>query len=160
VSIELERSGSADGPWARAAVERRDQGEIAIALDRDVVSGRTYFYHIVASRPDGHILVFGPLAVTAGATIPGDALELVAPNPGHGPVRIGFALQRQSHVRLSVLDLQGREIALLAHGPAGPGRLFASWSGETAQGDAPAGVYFACLEVAGRKMTKQFILTR
>ena len=41
----------------------------------------------------------------------------------------------------------GREVALLAAGPCGPGRFQVAWSGDTGHGSAPAGLYFVRLQV-------------
>ena len=58
-------------------------------------------------------------------------LELapVQPNPLRGAARIGFALPSSAHVRLSVLDMQGREVAVLAEGVYEAGRHQARWEG-------------------------------
>lgn len=43
-------------------------------------------------------------------------------------VRLAFALPRESRVRLRVIDLQGREVAVLANGTLPAGRHEASWN--------------------------------
>jgi len=160
MNADLERAPAATGPWASVPVERGTRGDVSFALDRNVVPGRTYFYRIVATTRSGGVMTFGPLAGMIGVAIADITLSPVVPSPTTGPARIEFALPRESQVRLSVLDVQGREVALLAHGLAGPGRVLASWSGATERGDAPAGLYFVRLQVAGRTLTRQLILTR
>jgi hypothetical protein len=56
-----------------------------------------------------------------------------------GTGQIAFSLPREMPARLSILDLQGREVAVLAEGvmPAGPHT--ASWDGRGLHGTAPAG---------------------
>jgi parallel beta helix pectate lyase-like protein len=63
-------------------------------------------------------------------------LTEVGPNPGSGPVRIGFALARAAEIEVGVYDLLGRRVTSLASGswPAGSHEL--QWSGR-----APAGLY-------------------
>ncbi len=70
------------------------------------------------------------------------------PNPGRGDQRLAFVLPLAGQVRLTVLDLAGRRLATLADGIETAGEHSVSWSGRDAAGRrAPAGVYFARLEV-------------
>lgn len=78
-----------------------------------------------------------PVAATALGLGP------IAPNPARGPTRIGFDLPRSGHARLSVLDVQGRVVAVIADETLGPGRHQAAWN---AGGAARAGIYFVRLE--------------
>ena len=66
------------------------------------------------------------------------------PNPSHGVTRFEFALPEPARVRLAVFDLQGREVAVLAHGKFGAGRHAVSWNAR-----AFDGLYFVRLEVPG-----------
>ena len=84
-----------------------------------------------------------------------------SPNPGRGRVTFALGLPGAAHVRFTIRDLQGRRIweAPLEHRSAG--RLSLAWNGLTAQGvPAPAGLYFACVEVEGRVLTRRFALLR
>jgi hypothetical protein len=72
-------------------------------------------------------------------------------------VRTEFALPRESHVRVSVIDLQGREIAVLADGTFPAGRHAGSWD---AGKSAPAGIYFVRMVVAGRSWMRRLVRTR
>jgi hypothetical protein len=76
-----------------------------------------------------------PIAVS-GAGRREFRLTEVGPNPGSGPVRIGFALARAAEIEVGVYDLLGRRVTSLASGswPAGSHEL--QWSGR-----APAGLY-------------------
>jgi hypothetical protein len=57
---------------------------------------------------------------------------------------IGFTLKADSHVRLAVFDILGREVTKLADGVKGAGQHSAIWNAQT----MTSGVYFARLEVA------------
>ena len=72
------------------------------------------------------------------------------PNPSHGITKLEFTLPEASHVRLTVYDLQGREVAVLARGRFAAGRHVVSWrsGGRTAP---PSGLYFVRLEIPGRE---------
>jgi hypothetical protein len=81
----------------------------------------------------------------------------VRPSPMRGTGRLGFVLPRAARARLSVLDLQGREIAVLADGAFPAGRHTAMWDGSTKQGSAPAGLYFVRLSAEGRVFSQRLV---
>jgi hypothetical protein len=98
-------------------------------------------------------------------TIVGDAPTSLAlgkptPNPSAGPVRLRYALPAQGTVRVSVLDLQGREVAVLAEGSRAAGWGWATWDGATRGGRAPGGIYFIRLQAGGRQIVQRFALVR
>jgi immune inhibitor A len=105
-------------------------------------------------------------AAFVSATTVGDgsapALALTAPRPSpmRGTGQIAFSLPREMPARLSILDLQGREVAVLAEGvmPAGPHT--ASWDGRGLHGTAPAGLYFARLAAGGRVLSQRLVRLR
>jgi len=88
------------------------------------------------------------------------ALGRVVPNPMSGSMRLQYGLPAESAVRLSVLDVQGREMAVLADGVQPAGWHSAGWNGGTARGRAPAGLYFARFQSGGRTLVQRFVLTR
>jgi M6 family metalloprotease-like protein len=97
-----------------------------------------------------------PTAVEDGA---GRALALAAPRPSpmRGAVEIGFSLPRETKLRLAILDLQGREIAVLAEGVLPAGSHTARWDGGAVRGVAPAGLYFARLAAGGRVLSQRLV---
>jgi hypothetical protein len=91
--------------------------------------------------------------------IPSDlALERVWPTPSSGTVHVSFALPRAAHARLSVLDLQGREVAILADGDLAPGLHERAWDARAGSRPSAAGVYFARLSVEGRHLVQRIAL--
>jgi hypothetical protein len=87
-------------------------------------------------------------------------LAPVQPNPLRGAGRIGFALPRAAHVRLSVIDVQGREVAVLAEGVREAGRHQVGWEGAGGSGRVGPGLYFVRLSVAGRSLVRRTVVTR
>ncbi len=82
------------------------------------------------------------------------ALAPIAPNPSPGTVAIDFSLASRGHARLRVLDVGGRQCAVLADGEYAAGHVRATWR-------APApGIYFARLEAAGRTLVRRFEIVR
>jgi hypothetical protein len=65
---------------------------------------------------------------------------------------------REANVRLSVLDVQGREVAVLVNGVLRPGNYHAVWNGMTDRGAAPAGLYFVQITTPAGKMVKRLAL--
>lgn len=60
-------------------------------------------------------------------------------------------------VRVRIVDVRGREVAQVA-GIATPGSQRLTWNGQTSGGDAaPAGVYFARLEVGATRLQRKFV---
>jgi hypothetical protein len=101
------------------------------------------------------------LAVTIVSLAPAElTLSRPSPNPGAGPVRLRFGLPAAAAARLSVLDLRGAEVAVLARGEQPAGWFDAVWNGETSHGRAPSGIYFFRLQMGSRQLVQRFALVR
>jgi mannose/cellobiose epimerase-like protein (N-acyl-D-glucosamine 2-epimerase family) len=92
-----------------------------------------------------------PVAVEPPAGPAAFALEAAAPNPFAGRIRLSYVLDHPLPVRLSVLDLLGREVAVLAEGPQPAGRHPAVLEAD----GLPSGVYLVRLEGGGRVLTQR-----
>ena len=102
-------------------------------------------------------VVFVPATgyVDAPARVPSElSFALLSENPARGPLRVECALPRAAFVRVSVLDVQGREVARLAEGPLEAGRHAFAWE---IHGRAP-GIYFARMFADGREFTRRVTL--
>jgi hypothetical protein len=157
-SVSVERATSAQGPWSAVTLDQSREGDVSVGLDRAVVAGQTYFYRLQAGLRAGGSLTFGPLSGTAGLAIREFALTQLAPNPSPGRTRISYTVPREAQVRLSVLDVQGREVAVLVNGVARPGSYQAAWNGMTDRGAAPAGLYFIQLTTPAGRTVKRLAL--
>ncbi len=95
-----------------------------------------------------------------GAQNAGPVVELgltrIHPNPAVGPISIEYALPLASGVRLSLVDVQGRVVALLVNEPRSAGRHEVRWDPK----GNPPGVYFACLETGGQRRIRRLVLGR
>jgi hypothetical protein len=82
---------------------------------------------------------------------PSVTLDQNYPNPLQASTTISFALPRQMDVRLSVFDVMGREVAVLASGSqtAGGHEVFFAAAG------LPSGVYFYRLQAGDNVETRQ-----
>jgi hypothetical protein len=78
------------------------------------------------------------------------------PNPFNPSTAIGFQVTAYSHVRLSIYDLLGREVATLVNEVKAPGEHSVAWD---ARGMA-TGVYFYKLQAGNFAQTKKLLLLR
>ena len=159
-SIALERAEAVVGPWLAAGSERRVEDGSTVTVDRDVEPGRTYFYRLEATTGDGRTLTFGPVAGTAIAQVTEFALARLSPNPSADAVRIDYTLPRAARVRLRILDIQGREVAVLADGVLPAGRHQATWRGDRRGEPVPAGLYFVRYETPVQNLVRRLVRIR
>src|SRR5262249_42088897 len=98
--------------------------------------------------------------VTVGVGGPGRAvggtLGPVVPNPLYQAGRVAYTLPDARAGRLSVVDLQGREIAVLVGGGQGPWPHEDPLSPPTAGGRS--GVYFLVLDAGDRTLVRRFTI--
>lgn len=101
----------------------------------------------------------GPLALDPMPGVVSDALLAQnIPNPFRVTTSISFTLSRSASIRLSVVDMLGREVAVLADGWHGIGTHQVVWNGEPVHGYMPNGTYLITLntgtQTISRLMTK------
>jgi len=87
------------------------------------------------------------------------ALSAIAPNPVAGRLRVGFAVPSEADIRLSLVDVQGREVVVLAEGRYPPGRHTIDWT-RGGGGRLPSGMYFLRLRTPAGNFTKRVVLAR
>jgi hypothetical protein len=110
------------------------------AIDRTAQAGTDYWYKLIALHA-GSEVTFGPFAARAQSL--SFALSRIAPNPSvQGPVRVEFALPREAKIRVSVVDVRGREVAELANARYTTGVHSVTWNRESKTGRIAAGLYF------------------
>ena len=123
----LSHFGEIGGPWARLW-DIRLSGDNPDVLMDTVVPIRARF---VLSTPI--------TSAIAQQAVPAEvALEPNYPNPFNPNTTIRYHLPLSGHVRLQILDVLGRPVAVLADGPAEAGTHEAGFSGE----QLSSGVYF------------------
>jgi PKD repeat protein len=115
-----------------------DNAEPATAIDSGNISVR------LPNGGLGHLSVRAPAVEPAAPGMArGFSLEQNSPNPFRASTLVRFTLPQRSHVRLSVFDVAGREIATLANGAWEAGSHSVRWTGMTDSGErARRGVYF------------------
>jgi subtilisin family serine protease len=150
--VSVERAEAEEGPWNTVRAERRAEDGITIALDRGVRPGATYWYRL---RGDGGVTL-GSLVQSAGGRNNSFDLADVAPNPSAGVTDIDFSVGRETRVRLDVVDVQGRVVAILVDGVKKAGRYGVKWNGA----GAPPGLYFVRYRTAAGERDRRVALVR
>ncbi len=117
------------------------------------------YYRIKQILSNGAIRSSGTLkAGLGGEELPSATSTLIAnfPNPFSGQTTIRYEVVEPEYLSVSVWDLSGQRVALLAEGVASPGIhevLFVA-------GDLPSGMYFVRLQTDEVVRTKTLTLTR
>jgi hypothetical protein len=78
------------------------------------------------------------------------------PNPSHSVTRLAFTVPRAARLRLSLVDIQGREVAEIASGQFGPGLHSATLEASR----LASGLYFARLVGAGVELRRRVVIVR
>jgi hypothetical protein len=98
----------------------------------------------------------GVLSVNPPETLRHVELGPATPNPNTGHALVVLNLARGCEIRLCLLDIQGRERALLANGPRPSGRQTLAIHAD----GLPPGLYFLRLSAAGIVRTSRFVVVR
>jgi hypothetical protein len=160
--VEVPSSTLGQDTWMGVAFSTADAG-LELADPPFPGASDDYFY----MTPPGEFFTFGGnpranflvgvyaqgglVAVGPGAGGPRTGfVEPPSPNPAQGGVRFQFAVPATGPVRVDVLDVAGRVVAVLADDVRRPGTYSLSWSGRTGAGRrAASGVYFVRLQMPG-----------
>lgn len=129
----------------------------AIEMEEDREKAATILFQLKDKYPESDLTISARILcgerVTPGSikdarklqTVPNDdELNAAYPNPFNPSTSVGFALKADTHVRLTVFDILGREVAKLADGVRGAGQHSVIWNAQA----MTSGVYFARIEVA------------
>ncbi|MBI5058185.1 T9SS type A sorting domain-containing protein [candidate division KSB1 bacterium] len=128
--------------------------------DAEVLIGTTYAYRLLTVDVNGHrsIVAERSVAVTAAdpQTVSEYKLHANFPNPFNPSTTIVYDLMEAGHVKLSVFDVLGREIAVLQNGRQDAGRHRVEFA---AQG-LPSGLYLYRIEAADFSQLRKMILMK
>jgi PKD repeat protein len=92
--------------------------------------------------------------LAAGSAAPGLLALRVSPNPSRGESVIELSLPLAERVRVTVIDLSGRQVREIVTGLLPAGEHAMRWDGRDAAGRAVgAGVYFVTAEAGDRRMS-------
>jgi hypothetical protein len=174
-SITLEWTLSDAGTGASFFISRREvnsgdlyeindpiidrEGERYIYMDTSVRPGSIYRYTVDIIDKDGRRTLFE----TDRLAIPEIPLTLYQnhPNPFNPSTSIRFHLPEAAHVHLSVYDVSGRQIAVLADEFITDGTHEIGWDGRDSQGSAvESGIYLYNLKAGKKRLSRKMLLLR
>jgi len=121
-------------------------------LDRDIKSGKLYYYRLESVSLDGTHAFFDKVAWGISAAPPADyVLSQNRPNPFNGVTTIEYIVPRSSRIWLTIYDILGRRVRVLVDGQVhGPAVYRAIWDGRDDWGGLVAtGIYFYNLRGEG-----------
>jgi hypothetical protein len=155
-SVELERGSSETGPWTRVEQAPRTEGDVIVVLDEAAPAGETTWYRLSGVQRDGRPLTLGLTSATAQAALTAFALAPLLPNPSAGRSLVTFTMPTRARVRLTLADVQGREVARLAEGPREAGRYTVPLDATSLR----AGLYFVRLQAPGVSLTRRLVVVK
>jgi hypothetical protein len=164
VDIDLSRAGTG-GPFESIAVGIANTGSFSWNVTGPATSNA--FLRITArdstlnAAQDLSNAAFGIADGTGvlDGPITDFGLAPVLPNPVHGATRFVIAMPKETTVHLSVHDVQGRELLVLADGAMAAGRHSIDWS-SNGRTHLDPGLYFVRLSIPGRSFVQRFALVR
>ena len=134
--------------------------------DTAVTPGNAYEYRLLPEGRPGRTLTAEPVTVRVDH-VPGPSGGSVAvlypnaPNPFANSTDIHFELAEPARVILTIYDLLGRRVRILADRMYGPGRHVRTWNGRDDDGRAsPSGVYFFRMASGAVEDSRKMLLLR
>jgi len=126
-------------------------------VDRNAPSGAVSYWLNEQDRA-GTTSWYGPIAVAASV---GERrlLAPVLPNPVMGRATLAYTLETPGHVALTVLDISGRQVAMLVNGTQDAGRHELTWN-PIAEGHLSAGVYVLRITTAAANDVRKVLVLR
>jgi len=158
VTLSLSRTG-AGGTYDTLAADVPNTGQWDWTVTGPATSEA--FFRVTASDSTGNATsdvsdsAFAIGITTAVDESPVTRIELapIAPNPVRVSGVVSFAVPSATPVRLDVLDVQGRVVALLASGEREAGRYRQAW--RPSRTSAGPGLYFVRLQAGGRTFVQR-----
>jgi len=133
-------------------------GLFMVAFQKDSIAGRNSIRN-KTSLAEQYVKLAGviDLSVDETSNLPKDpALYQNYPNPFNPRTTIRYTLTKQSHVRLTVYDILGREVAVLVNGYQSPGTREIHWDSD----GLPSGLYFYRINTPDFVQIKKMLLLR
>ncbi len=83
------------------------------------------------------------------------------PNPFNPQTTISYSLVKQQNIRLSIYDVNGREVALLVNEQKNIGNYTINWTAKSQNGQTlPSGIYFAVLQAGNEQSVQSMLLLK
>jgi len=134
--------------------------------DYNVNVGETYIYRLADVDYVSNITYHDDISVTVRdideSQLPGSmSLRDAYPNPFNPLVNLGFELQDSARLELSIYDVQGRLVKMIAQAYYNSGNYNFQWDGMSSQGETmSSGVYLVRLTSASDQQIQRIMLLR
>jgi hypothetical protein len=131
-------------------------------IDRNVETGKLYWYKIVELSTDGKQKMFGPISVTAVSPVPTDfGFSQCYPNPFNPETTMDYRIAENGYVSVIVYDIMGKQIRLLVRESKPAGYYKATWNGRDDQEKAaPSGIYFIRMQSGDFSRVRKVMLMK
>ena len=134
-------------------------------VDERIEENTTYFYKLEDVDMNGNTRQYAPVRVQTGSTpvvlVDAYALEQNYPNPFNPETTISFQLENSEHILLTIYNIDGRLVRVLADGHFQAGRHAVVWDGLNEAGwPAPSGSYLYQFKTPGFQQSKNLTLVR
>lgn len=148
--------GGADREYGHGLVLDEDGGVVLVGQSRSTGLGS---HDVILAAIADPTLTAAPIPRAPRSDAP--RLHPNHPNPFNPSTNVAFEIPRASDVRLTVLDVSGREVRTLAHRPYAAGFHSIRWDGCDTRGHAvESGVYLARLQAGGRTQSRRMTLIK
>jgi uncharacterized repeat protein (TIGR02543 family) len=163
VDVRLSRNGQS-GPFETIALGTEPDGTLGWVVTGPattkgllVITARDSANNSWFDFSDAAFSIGGGSVSAPGLAVTEFALSPLVPNPTRGAVTIEYSLPVESRVRLTVVDLQGRQVATLVDGVQPLGRHRAVWAGVHLSEN---GVYFVRYQAGGKSFVRRLNVAR
>lgn len=158
--VERSRNGSDFEAIGRVAAREAspDEDDLAYRFQDELVSGHVLFYRIRQQFKTGAEKLSGTIKMGVGVEEKVEEATLIGnfPNPFNPQTTVTYVLQTPQHVRLSVWDLAGQQVALLVDEDQAAGFHEVPFVAN----DLPSGTYFIRMRIPGGAQVRQMILMK
>ncbi len=143
---------------ARDAQGPEVESEARFSFRDTGVTGRVLYYRIRQRFESGVERISSTIKMGMGAEEEQKSAVLIGnfPNPFNPATTIAYTLRKAQHVRLSVWDLSGQQVALLVDESEGAGYYEVSFHA----GELPSGTYFIHMQTDEGVQTRKMILMK
>lgn len=155
-TLAPQRGETSSGEFVPVDAAPTVENGVSRVLDPDAAPDRVWWYRLAGTRRDGGSFETAAIPSQGTGAAPAFALAPLAPNPTAGEATLSFAVPARTHVRLTLLDLQGREVARLADGERIAGLHTAALDAR----DLRPGLYFVRLQAPGVDLRRRLAIVR
>ncbi len=125
-------------------------------VDRDILSGQTYFYRLADVATHGAVTYHNTIRIISELDIPDYSLQQNYPNPFNSVTTFTFVLPQATFVEITVFDIMGRNVQNLVNDYKTAGRHYLTFDASK----LASGIYYYEMKTNDFNSVKKFILTK